>query len=119
MTSSAPKDYLQAIDINVGTGTSTNLAADTPRQRVLTFIERTLCDIVRDIQARPCAAPAITLTRIIDVQTSISPDTLDVQRQIIDREVTYRFPGNRKGESWRFGMQQEQRSDLYVPLTEV
>ena len=101
MTSSAL--HTSPRHINIDLGSLNILEANTPQQRVITFIEQTLYSIIRDIQARPSGNPVIVLKRITDVQTRVNPTTLEVERHIIDREVTYHFPGRHEDEAWRFG----------------
>ena len=76
---------------------------ENPREKVLAFIESTLSRVVRDIQFRPSGRPSIALRRITDVKISVNPTTQEVKREIVDREVTYSFPGKNKDEAWRFG----------------
>ena len=75
----------------------------TPQERVLFYIEETLGRVLQAIQVRPDGRASIVLRRIKDVKTSINPITQQVVRQIVDREVTYCFPGKNKDEAWRFG----------------
>ena len=109
MISSAPHSSLRNIDIDVAT--LDDSALNNARQRVLTFIEHTLGNIIRDIQIRPCGSPTIVLKRIVDVQTRINPTTHELERHIVDREVTYRFPAKHKEEAWRFGKGQLPSND--------
>lgn len=80
-----------------------DLGIVTPQERVCAYIETTLSHIIEEIQTRPCGRPSITLKRIRDVKTSVDPASQQVERQIVDREVTYGFPGKNKHEAWRFG----------------
>src|SRR4051794_19616269 len=75
-----------------------------PQGRVLTYIENTLDRVLQAIQLRPHGQPSITLKRIKDVKVSISPITRQVERQVVDRNITYSFPGKNNDEAWRFGM---------------
>ena len=79
------------------------LGIESAQGRVLAYIETTLGHIIQEIQVRPHGCPSITLKRIKDVQTSVNVVTQQVERRILDREVTYCFPGKNKDESWRFG----------------
>jgi hypothetical protein len=90
-------------DIDISAIELEDFGLESPQQRVVAYIETTLCHIVQDIQARPYRRPSITLKRIRDVKTLVNPITLQVERQIVDREVTYCFPGRNKDEAWRFG----------------
>ena len=75
----------------------------SPHKRVADFIEATLGKIVADIQARPCGRPSITLRRITDIKLQIDVSSGQTKRMIVDRAVTYSFPGRNKDEAWRFG----------------
>ncbi len=114
MTSPALHTGLRSIDIDLA---SLDLhEANSPQQRVLAFIEHSLSCIIREIQVRPFGNPVIVLKRIVDVRMCVNSATLEVERRIIDREVTYRFPGQRKDEAWRFGRIQEP-TDGFAVLT--
>lgn len=75
----------------------------TPRERVLAYIETSLGRIIQAIQVRPHGRPSISLKRVRDVKISVNPGSGQVERQIVDREVTYCFPGKNKDEAWHFG----------------
>ena len=100
MTSASLCAILPKIDTPVPT---LEAGVSTPQDRVRAYIENSLGYCIQAIQARPCGCPAITLKRIRDVKTSVNPVTLQVERQIVDREVTYSFPGKNRDEAWRFG----------------
>jgi hypothetical protein len=76
---------------------------ETPQERVLAYIETSLGHIIQAIQVRPHGRPSLSLKRVRDVKISVSPGSGQVERQIVDREVTYCFPGKNKDEAWRFG----------------
>ena len=92
-------------DIDISAINLEDFGCESPRQRVAAYIETTLCCVLQDIQLRPDGRPSITLKRIRDVKAWVNPLTLQVERQIVDREVTYRFPGRNKDEARRFGQQ--------------
>jgi hypothetical protein len=79
------------------------LGIDSAQGRVLAYIETTLSHTIQEIQVRPHGCPSITLKRIKDVKASVNVVTQQVERRILDREVTYCFPGKNKDEAWRFG----------------
>jgi meiotic recombination protein SPO11 len=101
MTSAGLCASLQIIDTSAGN--LDVLGIETPQERVLAYIETTLGHTIQAIQVRPHGRPSVTLKRIRDVKTAVNPFTQQVERQIVDREVTYRFPGKNKDEAWRFG----------------
>ena len=74
---------------------------ETAQERVLFFIETTLSAAMSSVQS--LQAPSITLRTIKDVHYSESLLTNLLERQIIDREVTYSFPGRNVDEATRFG----------------
>ena len=100
MTSASLCAKLQNIDIEVP---ALEFEISAPQDRVLAYIEHSLGFCIQAIQTRPDGCPSIALKRIRDVQTSINAVTQRVERQIVDREVTYSFPGKNKDEAWRFG----------------
>jgi meiotic recombination protein SPO11 len=92
-------------DIDISAIELEDFGCESPQQRVVAYIETTLRCVIQDIQARPDGRPSVTLKRIRDVKAWVNPFTLQLERQIVDREVTYRFPGRNKDEAWRFGQQ--------------
>ena len=101
MTSASLCATLHSIDIVAEDFVNSSIAA--PQGRVLTYVEITLGRVLQAIQLRPHGHPSITLKRVKDVKVSVNPITQQVERQVVDRDITYSFPGKNNDEAWRFG----------------
>ena len=104
-------------ELSLSHNTSPIESTESPRGRVLAFIETTLSGIVGDIQVRPYGRPSIYLKRITNVQVDVDPVTQTARQQISDKDLIYSFPGRNKDEAWRFGASRSTWKLLFRVLT--